>query len=332
MQDIIELLFGSLELTPQLLVSIGIGVGVLVMFYAAVSQFGSADEGTRRLSEVRKSGDDQFSIDRLSRRKGKRDALTRSFVPNDERAYSDVAKKLRRAGFKSDTAVRNFFMIRTLFGLVLPGLVGGGWLLANSLPQVASRLSFLPDVSQQHLLLILVGLIAVGFYGPGYVLKKRIEERQLRITEGFPNALDLLQISVEAGLGFDAAMNRVARELERSSPEIAEEFAFAQSEVGAGRDRERALLAMAERVGVTEVTAFVNVMLQSMQFGTSVSEALTTYAQDMRVRRELKAIEKANKLPVTMSATLVLFMLPALLTLVLSPIVINYIRIQPFGG
>ena len=332
MQDLLEMLSAQFDPTSPTLMLIGIGVGVLILFYAIAAQLGEPDEGSRRLHTAKKSFSGGTVPGQLSFRQGKKGVLAKGFVPTDEKELSAITKWLRSAGYRGEHAVRNYFLIRTVFGLILPTTIGGLWLFAASSPRFYEIFTIAPDINQQQLLLIIAGLIAVGFYGPTYVIKKRIAERQLRITEGFPNALDLLQISVEAGLGFDAAMNRVADELQRSNPEIAEEFSVAQSEVSAGRDRERALLSMAERVGVTEVNAFVNVMLQSMEFGTGVSDALTTYAQEMRVRRELRAIEKANKLPVSMSATLVLFMLPALLTLVLSPIVISYIRIQPFGN
>jgi tight adherence protein C len=307
----------------------GIGLGTLVLFYGVVSVFYGEDPSSRRLRSAALHGE---AGGRLSLSKdGKRREPIKGIVPTNEEEYNRAKHKLRAAGFRGANAVLHFYMIRTTMGIVLPLIVAAAWIAATTIPEIAPFTLALPRITQSQLLLIIAVLIVGGFYGPSVVVNSRAKERRLRITEGFPNALDLLQISVEAGLGFDAAMNRVAAELHRSNPEIADEFSVAQQEIAAGRDRDRALLAMAERTGVTEVTSFVTVMLQSMEFGTSVSSALATYAQDMRTRRELLAIEKANKLPVSMSATLVLFMLPALLMLVMSPVVINFLKVAPFG-
>jgi tight adherence protein C len=157
-----------------------------------------------------------------------------------------------------------------------------------------------------------------------------VAERKQRIEEGFPNALDLMQISVESGLGFDAAMTRVGNELAEVSPDIAFEFLSVQRQVQAGRAREAALRDMADRTGVETVRAFANVVQQSMQFGTGMSEALITYAEELRETRELRAQEMANKLPVKMSAVLASLMLPALILLTVGPVLIRYIRF--FGG
>ncbi len=137
-----------------------------------------------------------------------------------------------------------------------------------------------------------------------YWLNARVTERKRRIEEGFPNALDLMQISVETGLGFDSAMTRVGNELANVSPEIAFEFLNVQLQVQAGRARDAAMHDMANRTGVETVRSFANVVQQSMQFGTSMSSALTTYANELRDYREMKAQEMANKLPVKMSAYL----------------------------
>lgn len=167
----------------------------------------------------------------------------------------------------------------------------------------------------------------IGFYGPGFWLYSRIKARKDKISKAFPNALDLVQISVEAGLGFDAAINRVGNELGRVTPEIAYEFLLLQLEIQAGRDRESALFDMAERMGIDEARSFALVIAQSLQFGTSLTVALKTYAIEMRQMRELAAQEKANKLPVQMSGVMSVLMLPALFLITLTPIIIRYMAI-----
>ena len=178
-------------------------------------------------------------------------------------------------------------------------------------------------------------LCAIGFFAPTAWLRGRIAERKQAITEAFPNALDLIQIGVEAGLGFDQALMRVANEIRPVAPDLADEILLAQNEIQAGRDRDQALLHMARRSGVDEVSSFVNVVLQSARFGTPMSDALKTYAEEMRTTRELKAQEKANKLPVQMSAVMASLMLPAIIMLSLGPVVIRYMDYfanNPAGG
>ncbi len=187
-------------------------------------------------------------------------------------------------------------------------------------------IGWITDLSQLQAFQFLTILGAVGFYGPTYWLSARAAARRRSISDGFPNALDLLQIGAEAGLGFDASMARVATDIEKVCPAIAEEFVIAQREILAGRDRDKALLEMADRMNVEEVFTFVNVVLQSKRFGTNISEALLTCAEDMRQVREIKAQEKANRLPVQMSGVMACLMLPALLLISLSPVVIRYVR------
>ena len=148
----------------------------------------------------------------------------------------------------------------------------------------------------------------------------------MRITESFPNALDLLQVSVEAGLGFDTAMTRVGNELASVSPELAVELLTVQRQIQAGRPRDAAMREMAERTGVEMVQSFAKVVQQSMQFGTPLTEALQTYADEMRMYRELAAQEMANKLPVKMSVVLATFMLPSLVLMTVGPTIIRYLN------
>ena len=130
----------------------------------------------------------------------------------------------------------------------------------------------------------------------------------------------------ESGLGFDAAIVRVGNERSGAAPDIASEFMMLQLEIQAGKEKQRAYLEMAERTGVEEVTSFANVILQAGQYGSSISQALNTYADEMRTARELRAQEKANRLPVQMSGVIALTMMPALLIICLMPMLIRWMR------
>lgn len=307
---------------------IGIGVGVLVVFFGVMSFIKPVDRVSERLTGKGNIANSGISSAEVRRTKGRKPTgIMKSVIPTDEKELTRIRRALQQAGFMGENSVQSYFLIRTVIGLLFPTLFFLTFVAVDFIDLPSDVRDLIPTLSQNTALVIVGALVVVGFYGPALIVKKRIESRRTSIIEGFPNALDLLQISVEAGLGFDAAMSRVGAEVSRSSPAISEEFQVAMMEISAGRDRDLALLAMADRTDVTEVKSFVSVILQSMEFGTSVSEALTTYAQDMRINRELRAQEKANKLPVQMSIILVLFMLPGLLAMVLSPVIVKYIQI-----
>ena len=232
------------------------------------------------------------------------------------------------AGIVGQNAVAKYYSLRIFLAIILPGIYLGLLVLRQStfvpLPEFIT--GFIDGQSQLMTYYVLTGLVVIGFFGPALWLRSKVDERQLEISESFPNALDLMQVSVESGLGFDAAMTRVSNEMEMSAPAISQEFRLVQLEVSAGGDREKALMDMAKRTNVDEVASFASVILQSIQFGTSVSDALTTYASEMRIARELKAQEMANKMPVKMSGVMATLMLPALFLLILGPIAIRWMN------
>ena len=258
--------------------------------------------------------------------------IMKSFVPADDSKRSTLQRKLAQAGYPHAGALSKFTAIRVLLGLVLPAVLVV-LLVVAQLPgvvQIIGGVSAVSQLTSLQIFQLLTILIALGYFGPVFWLNQRVAERRRRVEEGFPNALDLMQISLEAGLGFDAAMTRVGNELVEVSPDIAFEFLSVQTQVQAGRARDVALLDMADRTGVETVRSFANVVHQSMQFGTSMSQALSTYSAELRNFRELRAEEMANKLPVKMSAVLASMLLPALILLTIGPVVIRYIRF--YGG
>ena len=320
----------SAEISGGTIAMIGIGFGSMLFVFGIsgaiagknpVLQRMSGQHAGRRRASVAQNGILRHASDDPT-------GFFKTFIPNDTKERTDVQRQLSMAGLTGPHAVRNYYLLRMLLGLVIPfALLALVWVsrtgMINLPALIDDRIS---NWSQLRVLQILVFAVAAGFYGPAIWLRSRASERRREIEEHFPNALDLIQISVEAGLGFDAAMIRVGNELENTSPAISQELLTAQREIQAGRGRDRALMDMAARTGVEEVASFANVVLQSMQFGTSVSETLTTYAKEMRTTRELRAQEKANKLPVQMSAVMASLMLPALLLLTLGPVVIRYVR------
>jgi tight adherence protein C len=182
-------------------------------------------------------------------------------------------------------------------------------------------------VSASSTLVLLALLVALGFYMPPLLLRRRIQHRQRTIREGFPHALDLMQVAIQAGLGFDATLARVGEELQSAHPHLAEEFQVVILELRAGKPRDRVLQDLAQRTGVEEINSFQTVMNQSIRYGTSISDALEVYAQEMRHKRMMRAEELASQLPVKMSIAMVAFLLPTLFLIFMGPVVIRFIRV-----
>ena len=329
----LSLRFGIPE---QTLLIAGIGLGVLMIALGIAAIVGERNPAADRIASIRDAGRTDRASRGLLREQGKDPTgVWKSVIPTDLAKRAELTRKLARAGYPGPNALRNFTLVRIVLGFVVPALLIGVVLAARSpvfLPGLAQVpvIGGLGDYTDTQLGRRVVFLVAAGYFLPVKWLESRAAARQRKIEEAFPNALDLMQISVAAGLGFDAAMTRVGNELADVSPEIAFEFLTVQRQVAAGRPREQAMRDMALRTGVETVSSFANVVAQSMSLGTSMSDALTAYADEMRVMRELRAQEAANKLPVKFSGVLATLMLPALVMLTVGPVAIRYYRL--FGG
>lgn len=327
----LDALFGQIEtagIPPASLFILGVGFGAMLLVFGLSGTFSGKDPVLRRMEAQGRRRPAVAEAGILRNRPEDPKGLMKGLIPTDTNERSEVARRLALAGFSGPRAVRNFYLIRLLLGIVLPGLlIGAIWAIRTGAVAVPDHIvALVARWDAAKLAQILAIVVGLGFFGPAIWLRSRASERRQAIEDAFPNALDLLQISVEAGLGFDAAMIRVGNELRASAPAVAEEFLAAQQEIQAGRTRERALLDMANRMGVDEVLSFANVVNQSMRFGTSMSDTLITYATEMRRARELRAQEKANRLPVLMSGVMATLMLPALVLLVVGPVLIRYLR------
>ncbi|MDW4550598.1 type II secretion system F family protein [Defluviimonas sp. D31] len=330
MFDTVQNLVSNAGITLPTLIILGVGIGVMLIVVGLSGGTSGKDPVLRRIEEQGRRRPETADNGILRQSSADPTGLMKTLIPVDRKERGAVERQLALAGFMGPHSVRNFYLMRLSLGILLPGLLLMAiWTArtgALALPSVLE--AAMASWSPARVLVVLAIFVGMGFFGPALWLKDRANERRRAIEESFPNALDLVQISVEAGLGFDAAMIRVGNELETTAPEIAQEFLTAQREIQAGRARDRALLDMAERTGVDEVNSFANVVLQSMQFGSSISETLMTYADEMRRNREMRAQEMANQLPVKMSAIMASMMLPALLLLSLGPVAIRYMRVM----
>ncbi|PXX97380.1 type II secretion system F family protein [Halomonas sp. LBP4] len=227
-------------------------------------------------------------------------------VPTEEEARSRIARELRRAGKRSPGAVNLFFGVRLLCTVVPPLL-----LLILVVPFV--RLE--PAVS----IMLVVSSAIAGYLLPRYWLERTIKRRSLLLRRGLPDALDLLVVCSEAGLGLGAAIQRVARDLEVSHPELAEELHLFGLQTRAGMDNKAALRDLEERTGVDDIRGLVTTLLQSMRFGTSIAMTLRIYAVELRDKRTQEAEEKAAKVSTKMLFPLVFCIFPSFFVVSLGP-------------
>ena len=172
----------------------------------------------------------------------------------------------------------------------------------------------------------LVSIGLAGFYLPEIWLKQKTEKRQQLMFKGLPDALDLLIVCVEAGMGLDSAINRIAQELKSSYPDLSQEFSRMNLEMRAGKPRQDALRNMSLRTGIAEMNSLVTLLIQTDKFGTSVAKALTVFSESFRTKRFQMAEEIAAKLPVKILLPLILFIFPALFVAILGPAAITIYR------
>jgi tight adherence protein C len=242
-------------------------------------------------------------------------AIEKAGIPLGDSKDATLRSRLVAAGYKQDYAPRAYSLIR--LGLVI------------GLPIGIFVLLWISGNRPSPLKLYFVGMIAAmaGLYFPSLWVRARAARRQREIINGFPDALDLMLVCVEAGLGLEAAFSRVGMEMTRSHPLLAEQLGTVVLELRAGRSQEDALRRMADRAGADEIRAFATLLIQSHKLGSSVAQTLRTYASEMREKRRMRAEEKAHRLPVLLSIPLVTCMLPVMIGVLMLPAVIRTMRV-----
>jgi tight adherence protein C len=218
------------------------------------------------------------------------------------------------AGYTSAAAPKIFTLARLVLVLALPAAY---FLLAST---GSEPLSFMR-------LYVFGSVMALaGLYVPNLFISAKADRRREAVTNGFPDCLDLTLVCVEAGLGLEAAMDRVGREMVGSHPLVAAMLSTATLQLRAGARREEALRKMGESSGVDEVRSFAMLLIQSDKLGTSIADTLRIYAAEMREKRRLRAEEKAHRLPVLISIPLVICMLPTMIGVLMMPGAVRVVR------
>jgi tight adherence protein C len=231
--------------------------------------------------------------------------------PKDETELSAVRLKLLQAGYRTKNAVRIYHFMQFALGL-------GMLILGVAYVMYKSAVSSEP-LSTQSLILSILIPGASGYMLPKYWITRRVETRKQNIINAFPDSLDMMLVCVEAGQSLDQAILRVAKELKTGGPDLADEFELVSHEMKAGKDKALVLRDMGERCGVSDISSFVTVLIQSQQFGTSIAEALRVYAGEMRDKRVMRAEEKANTLPTKMTLATMMLTVPPLLIILIGP-------------
>jgi tight adherence protein C len=235
-----------------------------------------------------------------------------SILPASPKDVTVMQRRLIRAGIRNPGALKMLYGAKLILGLVLP--IAAGFALVAS-PLGAERKS-----------LAVMGALAVGFFGPNEYVRMRARRRQRAIRRGLPNALDLLVVCVESGLGLDQAIMQVAKELENAHPEISQEFTLVNLELRAGKRRLEALRNLADRSAVDELKKLVAVLIQADRFGTGIAQSLRGHSDYMRVQARQTAEEKAAKLGVKLVFPIFFCILPSLFVVTVGPVMVRIFR------
>jgi tight adherence protein C len=231
--------------------------------------------------------------------------LGQSLGPSDEAELGKIRLKLLNAGFRQENAVTVYYGVKVMCLLIA---------MAVAVPALVMKYGMTQTTG-----MLVLGVAGLGFYLPDFALGRRRKKRAESIFLGMPDALDLMVVCVEAGLGLDAAMRRVTSELGQSAPVLCEEFAIANFQLQMGRTRKDVLRDLGTRSGVDDVRALAAVIIQAEKFGSSIGTALRVQSDSMRLRRRQLAEENAAKTAVKIMIPLLLFIFPGVFVVLVGP-------------
>ena len=297
---------------------------VLLVMGVGTAVTGQGRVVRQRLTEVRTGGSVSKEAEARRRRAERRDRLQQFLESVGGRLTTEgrsarmgvLARQLAEAGFRRPNVVTLYMGVRALsaFAFLLVGMFAANFIG----PEPALRL------------LLMFGLALLGWMLPFIIVKRRAAARRRALNRGLADALDLMVVCVEAGLGVNQALMRVAEEMDRVSPAISDELTMVTLEMRAGTPRDEALRNLSERTGNEDIRSWVNMMIQTEKFGTSIADSLRVHSDTLRTKRHQRAEEEAAKLTVKMLIPLVIFVFPAIFIVILGPAMI--ILRDAFGG
>jgi len=285
-----------------------ISLGMMGVYWIVYRPQSASTERLKRLGErsnVETTSSGLVTADRGSDLAERIASPLSRLVPPSAAEAKKLQKQLMHAGFRSPSAPIVFRAIQLSA-------------LAGFPAAVAIACAILARPVNSALLWILLAFVA-GFFLPRYALRRMIRSRQQLVRWGLADALDLMVISVEAGLGLNAAMLRVSSELKEVHPDICEEFELANLEIRVGRERDEALRNLAERTGVDDLHSLVAMLIQTDRFGTSIARAVRVFSDSLRTKRRQRAEQAAQKAAVKLLFPLACFLFPTLFIAILGP-------------
>jgi tight adherence protein C len=307
-------LVGVQEIVP-LLVLVAIVAGIFMVLSMLSNRNSRAQERLERISRpasLAEIEDPKNKKERFANIMETAKALSGPLMPQTELEQSELKIKLANAGFRSDSAVAVYLGLRfaTLIGFLVLSLM-------FFLPKYGFTLSALKPI---------VAIGGIGYYLPSIVLWFLRKSRQEQIFLSLPDALDLLVVCVESGLGLDAAMRKVCDEMKDHAKVIAEELSLANFQLQMGRPRREVLHDLGVRTGVDDVRSLAAILIQADRFGSSIAQALRVQSDSMRTRRKQLAEEKAAKTAVQLIFPLVLFIFPGIFVVLVGPAAISIMK------
>jgi tight adherence protein C len=241
-------------------------------------------------------------------------ALGHLIKPKNDEDLSHLRKMFLKAGYRNEHSVIVFFGVKVFLTALFPFLF------------ILVKFSFLRTLPSFTVMLVAIFLALIGFYAPNLWLRVKVDTRKEKILLGLPDALDLMVVCAEAGVGLDSAIYRVGEEMKINNKALSEEFKLLNLELRAGKLRRDALKNLALRTDLDDVRSLVTLLVQTERFGTSIAQALRVHSDSMRTKRFQRAEEIAAKLPVKLLFPLIFFIFPSLFVAILGPAILRVYR------
>jgi tight adherence protein C len=316
MDALLELVRGLAD-TEESLRILFIGLAAIIVFVLVLGTsyllMGASDPVRRRLGEL--TVDDELPRGRmLVHIQTALGPVAKYVMPTAEIERTTVTRRLVHAGFRGPNAMQTYYALKALLA-VLPALL------------VVAVAQWLPSLKTGQVMFYAVLASGVGVLAPNVILSKLVKLRMRKLRNGFPDALDLMVVCVEAGLGMAQAIQRVADELGVSHPELGEELALVNAEIRAGVDRMTALRNLSDRTGLEEIRGLVSLLIQTLRFGTSIGDSLRVYSEEFRDQRTQQAEEVAATMGTRMMFPLILFLFPGFFVIAIGPAVIQLVQV-----
>lgn len=297
-------------------------VGVMIMLIVAVGVYGlfllinPTRTASDRLRDMAGDGQEESYADLIITGNAEPQGLLQKLTSQGSAEERNIMRrKMLQAGYKGRHALEILNTTRIALAVGLPIIL-----------MPASR-----GMELKYALGVTIGAVVLGYMGPYMMVQNAINKRKDAILKAFPDSLDLLVSSVEAGLGVDAAFRRVADELEQAAPILAREFQLVNNEISAGVPRVEALRHLSVRTGVDEIRSLVNMLAQAERFGTSIASSLRVHANVSRQKRMARAEEEAARVSPKLTIVMILFLLPVLGMVLMGPALIRVYRLMGAG-